>query len=151
MGKFVNLLILLLTLTGCAGVQIPNYIPADHPYVRKISGNYNDILDAIKVVLFKDGYNIQSRLNPSVYERRSDGGDQSKDVLLFTDIKAHSRLVYSTYTHMNIFIHPIAEGAEVDVRISATTPLGIKQLQATRHDKLAKKFLNQVEQELESK
>ncbi len=138
-------------LAGCVTVQIPNYIPADHPYVRKVSGNYNEIIDAIKVVLFKDGYSIKSQVNPAIYERRSDGGDQSKDVLFFTNMKQHPKFLYSTYTHFNIFVHPIAEGAEVDVRYNATTPVWLKQFQGSRNDKLANRFLNQVEQELESK
>jgi len=119
--------------------------------MRKISGNYNKIIEAAKIVLFKENWKIQSELNPSVYERNAQGEDQSKDVLLMTEIKHHPKIIYSSYTHLNIFIHAIADGAEVEIRYEIFSPTLIKQFHGSRNDPLAKRFLDKIEEELESK
>jgi len=141
----------VLALVGCATVQIPNYIKADHPYIRKISGDYDKIIAAIEDVLYRQGWKVQSQVNPSIYERRPGGEDQSRDVLFFTQIKQHANFFYSTYTHLNVFVHATGEGAEVEVRYGALNDLFIKKFEGTRNDPLAKRLLDKIEQELESK
>ncbi|MEI7998485.1 MAG: hypothetical protein WCH62_03150 [Candidatus Omnitrophota bacterium] len=149
--KKLGLIILLLTLTGCTTLEFPDYIKADHPYVRKITGKYQDIVDAVAVVLFKEGWKIQRQVNPSIYERREGGEDQSQDVLFFTEIKQHPKVVYSTFTHLNVYVHPIAEGAEVEVRYEAISSTVIKQFHGSRNDKVSNRLLDKIEQELANK
>ena len=144
----IILLVVLAVIVGCTSVPIPNYIKADHPYTRKISGDYDKIMTAIESVLSQEGWPIQDQLNPAVFERHPGGEDQSKDVLFFTAIKQHPKFFYSTYTHLNIFVHAIAEGAEVEIRYGSLTPLPVKQLQGTRNDPLANRLLDKIEQEL---
>jgi hypothetical protein len=140
----------LIFLLGCSAVRIPNYIKADHPYIRKISGDYDAILLAIKEVLSKEGWQIQEEVNPAEYERHEGGEDQGKDVLFFTEVKRYSKVAYSTYTHLNVFVHANADGAEVDVRYEALIPSVIKRSNL-RNDKLAQRILDEIEQSVESK
>ncbi len=149
MRKLLTVVFLLL-LTGCSSVRIPDYIKADHPYVRKFSGDYDTIVSVVKDVLYKQGWLIQQEVNPSEYERREGGEDQARDVLLFSEIKKHSKVAYATYTHLNVFIHANADGAEVDIRYEAITPGPIKQSNL-RNDRLANRILDQVEQAIEGK
>jgi len=145
-----GLILLLVALTGCASVRIPDYIKSDHPYVRKISGDYNQILSSIKDVLYKEGWLIHQEVNPGEYERRDGGEDQSRDVLYFTEIKRHSKVAYATYTHLNVFVHANADGAEVDLRYEAITPGPIKQ-NNLRNDRMANRILDEIEQAIEGK
>jgi uncharacterized protein (DUF302 family) len=140
--------VLAVFLCGCTTVKVPNYIPSNHPYSQKMYGDYEDIVAAVREVLVKNGWKVQGQMDPSVYERAQGGDSSDRDILLFTNVKQHSMFLYSSYTHLNVFIHPTAEGAEVEIRYAKTTPLFIKQFQGSKNDKLAKKLLSQIEREL---
>ena len=140
----------LMMVWGCSTIQIPDYIKADHPYVRKISGDYPKIVSVIQDVLFINGWVVQNAVSPSEYERRDGGEDQSRDVLFFTSPKRHSKIAYSVYVHLNVFIHATADGAEVDIRYEAINPSPIKH-SSVRNDELVNGLLDQIEQAIESK
>ena len=131
-------------MAGCATANLPDYIKASHPYVRKIPGEYNRIIEAIKTVLFQEGWEIQSQVNPSVYERRAGGEDQSNDVLFVIKPKRDSKIIYSTYIHLNVFVHALADGAEIELRYEAVSPATT----GLRNDKLGNGLLNKIEKEL---
>ena len=141
--RAILFLIMLVTTLGCATTRTPDYIKPGHPYLRKINGQYESIIDAIKVELFKENWRIKTQINPSVYERREGGEDQSEDVLFFTDFKKS----FTTSEHLNIYVHAIAGGAEVEIRYESFGPM----TQSVRHDKLGNHLLDNIEQELESK
>jgi hypothetical protein len=143
-----GLLFLVISLLGCASFQGQDYIKADHPYVRKVSGDFDKIVSAVKLALGEEGFMIKSEVNSSDYERRDGGEDQSKDVLLFTEYKRHSKILYSTYVHWNIYIHPTADGAELDLRYESFTPRPIKP-SVTNNPKAASRLLDKIEQLVE--
>lgn len=149
--KKIMLSILFLGMAGCATVNIPNYIDPQHPYVRKVYGDYDAIVAAVRKVLAQEGWAVQSETSPSTYER--DGsieGGATGGVLLFTSVKQHSRFLYSSYTHLNAFVRPVAGGAEVEIRYACLTPLGIKQFKGTRNDQLADRILDAIEHRTEN-
>ncbi len=139
--------IILCLLGGCASGHLPDYIKASHPYTRKIPGEYGRIIEATKLVLSEEGWEVQSQVNPSVYERRSGGEDQSNDILFVIKPKRDSKIIYSTYTHLNVFIHPLADGAEIEIRYEAVSPATT----GLRNDKLANRVLDKIQKELENK
>ena len=140
--------VILTVLCGCTTVQIPDYIKADHPYVRKIYGDYDKITSAVYHVLARNGWKVHSQTQPSVYERPEGGRENTeKDLLLFSQVRQHSMILYSSYTHLNAFIHATADGAEVELRYGKVTPL-VKQFRSNRNDQLVKRLLTQIEQEV---
>ncbi len=144
--RFALCLILLMFTSACTTVNVGNYIKSDHPYTKKIYGNFDKILETVRQVLAKNGYKVTSESYPSVYERSADEHRETpKDVLLFTEIKQHSMVLYSSYTHLNVFVHAVAEGAEVEVRYGKVTSALIKDFQNTRNDKLGNAILDQIE------
>ncbi len=149
--KKIILFILFLSMAGCATINIPNYIDPQHPYVRKVYGDYDAIVAAVRQVLAQEGWAVQSETSPSTYERdNSAEGSATGGVLLFTSVKQHSRFLYSSYTHWNAFVRPVAGGAEVEIRYACLTPLGIKQLKGTRNDKLADRIFDAIEHRIEN-
>ncbi len=136
----------LLFLSSCATVQIPSYIKADHPYSKKMYGDYNTIVNVVRNAVIKNGWKIKTVTNPSIYERAEEGNDNN-DVLLFTEVKEHSKIAYTSYTHLNVFIRAIAEGAMVEIRYEKVTPV-LKRFRSTKNAKLADKILLDIEQEL---
>ena len=138
-----------LCMAGCTTVQIPNYIEGDHAYTHKMYGQYDRIVIAVKRVLARNRWKIQGQTRPDVYERtQGDGQNADKSVLLFTDVKQHSMVLYSSYTHLNVYVYAIAEGAQVQIRYGKVTPLLVKQMRSTRADKLAQRLLEEIEQDL---
>ena len=146
MRKALCLIFALLLLGGCTTVTVGNYIRSDHPYTKKIYGDYDKIVETIRQVLAKNGYKVILESYPSVYERPVDAHQETpKDVLLFTEIRQHSMVLYSSYTHLNVYIRSVVEGAEVEVRFGKVTSFFIKQFQSTRDDQLGKNILDQIE------
>ena len=140
----IALVVLLGFLTGCAAVNLPDYIKSVQPYTRKMSGDQDRIIEAVKVVLFKEGFEIASQLNPSTYERRPGGEDQSKDILLITKPKKYFKGLYFTSMYLNIFINSAADGAEIEIRYEAHSPVRT----GVRNDKLCNNLLDHIEKEL---
>ena len=147
--RLVWMALFLAIACGCTTVQVPGYIKAEHPYARKMQGDFDKVVVAVQNVVVRNGWKIKTAMHPSVYERvEGENANSDKDILFFTDVKQHSMVLYSSYTHLNIFVHAIADGAQVEIRYGKATPLLIKQFQSTRNDKLANKILDQIEQEL---
>ena len=144
--RFALCVMLMLFASGCTTVTVGNYIRSDHPYTKKIYGDYDKIVDTIRQVLAKNGYKVTGESYPSVYERPVDVHQETpKDLLLFSQIKQHSMILFSSYTHLNIYIRSVAEGAEVEVRYGKVTSVLVKQFQSTRDDKLGNRILDQIE------
>lgn len=141
------LVLLSLVCAGCTTLQIPSYIKSEHPYSRKMYGNYDKIVYAVRDVLTHNGWKIKTITNPTIYERTLEG-DENNNILIFTEIKEQSMLVATSYTHLNVFILSIADGAMVEIRYGKLTQMPFKQLRSARCDKLAESLLEQIEQKI---
>jgi hypothetical protein len=143
-------LILSLFLSGCASVQSPGYIgKVDHPYDRKIYAGFEKVTSALVYVLKKKGWVITDEAEPSIYERddRYDNNNY-QNLLIITDFKRKYRVLYSTFTHLNVLIHSFGNTSDVEIRYEARTPL-IKQFVSARNDQLVQGILDALEQEVD--
>lgn len=132
--------------SGCTTITVGDYIKSDHPYAKKIYGDYDKILAVVREVVARNGYKVTAESYPSVYERPVDLHTESpKDVLFFTRTKELSFVLFSTFSHLNIYVRSVAEGAEVEVRFEKVTSTWVNQIQQTRNDKLGKGILSQIE------
>lgn len=148
MRVFGLLLLSVLFFTGCTTVQVANYIPGDHPYSKNLYGDRDRIVSVVQHVLNSNGWRILKTVRPSEYERPEAGAKDDQDLLIFTEVRQHSMVLYSSYTHLNVFIRVIADGATVEIRYGKLTPLFIKQFTSSRNDKLVNRLLKQMEREL---
>jgi len=143
----VRMTVFLFFLSGCASVQMPGYIArADHPYDRKFYASFEKVVSTVMYVLKTKGWSISNEADPSIYER-DDRYDNSnyQNLLIMTNVKRKS--LYLTSTHLNIFIHSIANTCDVEIRYEAKTPL-VKQFISTHNDQLAQGILDAVEDEI---
>ena len=148
MKKFLSIVILFSVL-GCASVRVPAYIQAEHPYKRTVYGEFEDVVAAVKEVLKDEGWTIAKETHPALYERNATFDENDKEhVLIFTETKQSSRLIYSSFTRMNVYINRTQEGMELDVRYGKVTDLYIKKFHRYRNDKMAERLLNLIEQKL---
>ncbi len=148
MKKYLNFLVLLF-FAGCASVNVPGYIQAENPYKRVMYGNFQDVVQAAKDVLIEDGWQIAKETHPALYERNATYGPEDQEhALIFTNVKQMSRLVYSKFIHLNVYINRTAEGIEVDVRYGSVVDFYIKKVRRYRNDEFVKKILDRIEQKL---
>jgi len=139
----------ILFLGGCASVQMPGYISrADHPYQRKIYGSFDKIVSSLDFVLKKQGWAIINEVDPSIYER-DDRYDNNgyQNLLIITDFRKHNRVLYSTSTHLNVFIHSMGNACDVEIRYEANTKL-LKQFSSAKNDQLVQNILDAVQDEV---
>jgi len=144
------ILSLILILAGCASVQNPDYISrVDHPYDRKIYASFEKVTSAMIYVLKQKGWKINTEAEASIYER-DDRYDNNvyQNLLIITDVKRQNGVLYSTFTHLNIFIHCIENTCDVEIRYEAKTPF-IKEFTTVRNDRLAESILDVLEQEVQ--
>jgi len=154
MAKFVRtmrylILLFILFLAGCASVPMSEYIGrVDHPYDRKIYASLEKVTSAVMFVLKNKGWDI-SEADPSVYERdeRYDNNGY-RNLLITTNMRKNSRVLYSTFSHLNVFIHAINNTCDVEIRYESQTRM-VKSFISARNDQLAQGILNAVEQEVD--
>jgi hypothetical protein len=142
------ILSIVFMLSGCATLPVTDYIKADHPYERKIYASFEKVTSAAIFILHQKGWSTSQGVDPAVFEQDERyENNASENVLIFTDIKRHFRLFYSTYTHLNILVHGLGSSCNVEIRFCKLTPLG-KQFITVRNDRLAQNILDAVEQEV---
>jgi len=132
-----NFLMLMLLLSGCTTAQIPGYISRnDHPYVRKIYGNFDKVVSSVDYVLKKQGWAITDEVDPAIYERDDQYDNNGyQNLLIMTDVRKHFLQLGST--RLNVFIHSIANITDVEIRFNSA-----------HNDPIANKILDAVEQEI---
>jgi hypothetical protein len=144
------ILSLIFFLSGCASVQIPGYIGRiDHPYDRKIYASFEKVTSTVIYVLKSKGWTITDESEPSLYER-DDRYDNNgyQNLLIMTSVRKNYRVLYSTFTHLNVLIHSIGNTCDVEIRYESATPL-VKQFISVRNDRLVQSILDAVEQEVD--
>jgi len=130
-------------------VPMSEYIGrVDHPYDRKIYASLEKVTSAVMFVLKNKGWDI-SEADPSVYERdeRYDNNGY-RNLLITTNMRKNSRVLYSTFSHLNVFIHAINNTCDVEIRYESQTRM-VKSFISARNDQLAQGILNAVEQEVD--
>ena len=120
----------------------------DHPYDRKIYASLEKVTSAVMFVLKNKGWDI-SEADPSVYERdeRYDNNGY-RNLLITTNMRKNSRVLYSTFSHLNVFIHAINNTCDVEIRYESQKRL-VKSFISVRNDRLAQGILDAVEQEVD--
>jgi hypothetical protein len=153
MGRFVRnaSLLAMILLAGCASVQMPGYISrVDHPYDRRIYASFEKVVSSTMYVLKNKGWTITSELDPSIYER-DDRYDNNgyQNLLIITDVRKKDRVLYSTFAHLNVFIHSIGNTCDVEIRYEDKTPI-VKQFSSARNDRIVQGIFDALEQEINS-
>ncbi len=150
MEKFVKVgrLILFLGLLGflgCTTVQIPEYIQDKNPYKREFAASFDETLSATKGALKDLGWRILQTYDPVVFEQTphpSAGGGQ---LLIFTESKQSSRILYSRYTRLNLYLRSLKDDrTEVEIRYAATTSVLIKNFKSYKNNRSVHRVFDQI-------
>ena len=143
------IVVLFLGMIGCAGIDTPSYIQAENPYKRTYYGSFNDVLEVVRAAIQEDGWQIAKEVDPTLYERNPlySTGDEGH-ILILTTIKRSRRILYSKAAHLNIYVHRINEGVEVDIRYGSVKDFHFWKARSYRNNALIKKMLDHIEQKL---
>ncbi len=146
---FVASLLAMALLSGCASVQMSGYISrADHPYERKFYASFEKVVGSTVYVLKKKGWSVDSEADPAIYERDDRYENNGyQNLLIMTSIKENYRVLYSTFTHLNVFVHSLGNTCTVEIRYEAQTPL-IKHFVSVRNDQVVQGILDALEQDI---
>ena len=140
---------LIIILAGCASVPMSGYIGRiDHPYEKKIYGSFEKVVSCTMFVLKNKGWTIDSEADPAIYER-DDRYDNNgyQNLLIITDVKKNNSILYTTFTHLNVFIHSLGDACDVEIRYEADTRV-VKQFSSMRNDRLVEGIWSALEQEI---
>ena len=145
----IYFIVLLMGMFGCASIDSANYIQAENPYKRTYYGSFDEVLDVVRAAIKEDGWQIVKEVDPTLYERNPlySTGDQGH-VLILTDVKRAQRIIYLKTTHLNVYVHRIAEGVDVDIRYGSVKNFHLWKSQSYRNNTLIKKMLDRIEQKL---
>lgn len=141
------ILSLILSLSGCATAQVTGYISrADHPYDRKFYASFEKVTSTFMFVLKKQGWTIDSEVDPAIYER-DDRYDNNgyQNLLIMTSVQ--KQLLHLRNAYLNVFIHSIGNTCDVEIRYEAQTHV-VKQFTSVRNDPVVENILDAVEQEI---
>ncbi len=137
--------ILLLSCIGCVTVRIPKYLKDEFPYKRKYYANFDNTLDATMQALKELGWSVSDTSHPAVFEQDVlEGEDQSKQILLFTDVRQTPLLLSSRYMSLNVYVWSAGNSTDVEIRYMAMTPALFKSVQSYKNDPVVYKVFNRI-------
>ena len=135
----------LLGFLGCTTVQIPEYIQDKNPYKREFAASFDETLSVTKDALRDLGWRVLQTYDPAVFEqtpRPSAGGGQ---LLIFTESKQSSRILYSRYGRLNIYLRSLKnDRTEVEIRYAAITSFLIKNFKSYKDHRLVNRVFDQI-------
>lgn len=149
MKKFFAI-ILLLTISGCASVIIPNYIHDKFPYKQTYYASFNKVYESAVKALEDFGWAVEKESDPALFERERDIGDNNQEqTLLFTEIHQFSFFIGSRYTRLNLYLRVTADKAtEVEIRYLKVTSVLFKNFYNYRSDHSADRIFRRIEEGL---
>jgi len=141
---------LVFTLSGCASINIPNYIQDKHPKQKTFYATYDQVYNATTKALNDLGWSIETESDPALFERERESQDSSRQqTLIFTDIHQFSFFVGSKYTRLNIFLLITADKAtEVEIRFIKVTSIPFKTFTKFKNDRLMDRLFKRIEKNL---
>ena len=141
---------LVLILSGCANINIPNYIQDKHPRHQTFYAAYDQVYDATTKALDDLGWVIEAESDPALFEReRESQGSSRQQILIFTDIHQFPFFVGSKYSRLNVFLQITADKAiEVEIRYIKVTSLLFKTFSNYKNDRLTDRLFKHIEKNL---
>lgn len=146
----LGLIICLMIISGCASVQIPNYIQDKHPYKKVFYGSYDEVLEATTSAIEKLDWEISGKSDPSIYEQSKQLSDpDARQILIFTGIKQTPMILGTRYSRINAYVRTVKENEiEVEVRYLIVNSIPFTSFSGYRKDAFVKRLFNQIEKSL---
>ena len=146
----ILLILALMAVSGCASINVPNYVKDEHPYKRSFYAPFEKVRAAADGALAEYGWTVIRESDPALFEvdRASEGGAQPQ-TLMFTEIRQTNFFVGSKYTRLNAFLRPLPDGAiEVEIRYLGISSILFKKSYQYRNDRAVNRIMAAIEQKI---
>ena len=138
--------LLLLALIGCANIAIPSYIQDKYPYQRTLYAPFDKVYKTTIEVFNEAGWTIDREAEPMLFEQERSLGENSKQILLFTEIRQSYFFIGSRYTRLNVYLRETAaKETDVEIRYVKVTALMFKSFYGYRSDHMIDRILQNIE------
>ena len=143
------LITMVLMLSGCASVSIPNYIYDEHPYKRTVYAPFDKARDATAQTFEEFGWMVEKESNPSLFEREKVGEEGKRQTLILTEVRQSYFFLGSRYSRVNAYLREIADKeTEIEIRYLRVTSILFKSFYHYTNDKMVERIFNHIEQKL---
>jgi len=143
-------MLLILTLGGCASINIPNYIHDKHPYQQTYYASFDKVHNATIEALKDLGWAIEKETDPALFERTRETKNESRQqILIFTEIRQLLFFVGSRYARVNVYLQITADKAtEVEIRYVTVTSMLFKSFYDYKNKKAVNRIFKRIEENL---
>ena len=146
MFKNISYLMMMVLLSGCTTVSIPNYIQDKNPYKRVYYADFEDVLKTTTKALENYGWVVTNKYDPTVFEQTKElSSPQAKQLMLTTDVRQTPLVVGTRYARINAYVRTVDEkSTEVEMRYVTVNSLPFKSFNSYRNDRAIKHLLDSI-------
>ena len=149
---FQQQIFFILVLSGCASIEVPNYIQDKNPYKQKYYADFEKVLKITVQTLDDFGWKVGETTKPSIYERTEMDQRENKQVLLFTRTRETSFFLGSRFAKMNVYVRSGDENvSEVEIRVITVNSIGFKKFTSYKKDSAIKRIFEDIQRRLNNK
>ncbi|MBN1869866.1 MAG: hypothetical protein JW847_04740 [Candidatus Omnitrophica bacterium] len=142
---------LLLSLIGCASINIPNYIRDKNPYKKSFYTHFVRAREAVMKTFEETGWTVESESEPALFERERDLKSGLKQTLIFSDVRQTSFFIGTRYSKLNVYVHEIADNeTEIEIRYLILTNVVFKNFYSYKNDRAVDRIFKKIEEDLSS-
>ena len=133
-------------ISGCATVDIPNYIQDKSPYKQTFYAGFDQVVDATSKTLTKYGWTVANKYDPTVFEQNKELKQaDAKQIMLSTDVRQTAFFVGTRYARINAYIRTVdSSSTEVEIRYLTETSMPVKTFKNYKNDRSVKNILNDI-------
>ena len=151
MSKEIMVLFVILFGGGCVSIDIPKYIPDNHPYKKKFYASFDEVSKVTRGTLQDNGWKIESTSDPAIYERtKLVGNKPGRQIVIFTKIRQTSLVIGTKYARINAFLWTGSDSSiELELRYITVSSIPLKTFYNYRKDSAIESLLKQIEKRLQ--
>ena len=143
------LVLLSLSVFGCASITVPSYIRDKNPYEKIFYAPFDTVRETVAKTFEESGWTIEKELEPALFERERGLESGKKQTLIFTGIRQISFFLGSRFGRVNAYIHEVADNeTEVEIRYLTVTSIMFKEFYGYKNDRAVKNIFVKIEENL---
>ena len=139
-----------LFLTGCATVDIPNYVQDQHPYKKIFYSDFASVVEVVTQSLQARGWKMSSTLDPAMFEQNKENfSADARQTILSTEVRQTSFILGTTYSRVNVYIYTLEQSeTSVEIRYLKITAFPFKSSSNYRNDLAAERIFKTIAENL---
>ncbi|MBF0484660.1 MAG: hypothetical protein HQL25_08170 [Candidatus Omnitrophica bacterium] len=137
-------------VAGCSTAQVPKYLQAKKPYIKRFYGSYDQVVEAVRLALKETGWTIEKEVPPTIYEysTESEFGDK-RQILILTNVNETPYFIGTRYSRINVYVREgSSDQTEVELRYLKVHSFSFKGFYRYGKRTFSQKFFDSIEKTL---